>query len=78
VPIVAFTPDSEVQNRMSLYWGTISKLISHKDIFMESDLLADIEKSLIKQGLVKKGNSLVFVASSPFLGKHNVIRLHKV
>ncbi len=78
VPIVAFTPDPIVLNRMSLYWGTISRLISHKDIFMENDLLADIEKTLVKQGLVKRGNSIVFVASSPFLGKHNVIRLHKV
>jgi pyruvate kinase len=78
VPIVAFTPNPETMNRMSLYWGTVAKVISHKEIFKEADLLVDIEKSLVKQGLVNKGNSIVFVASSPFLGKHNVIRLHKV
>jgi pyruvate kinase len=78
VPIVAFTPESETMNQMSLYWGVVSKLISHKEIFRETDLLGDIEKSLKKEGLVKRGNNIVFVASSPFLGKHNVIRLHKV
>jgi pyruvate kinase len=78
VPVVAFTPETETLNRMSLYWGVVSKLISHKEIFRETDLLGDIERSLKKEGLVRKGNNIVFVASSPFLGKHNVIRLHKV
>jgi pyruvate kinase len=78
VPIVAFTPDTETLNRMSLYWGVVAKMISHKEIFHETDLLGDIEKSLSKEGLIRKGNNIVFVASSPFLGKHNVIRLHKV
>lgn len=78
VPIVAFTPETETLNRMSLYWGVVPKLISHKEIFRETDLLGDIEKSLTKEGLARKGNNIVFVASSPFLGKHNVIRLHKV
>jgi pyruvate kinase len=78
VPIVAFTPEIETLNRMSLYWGVVSRMISHKEIVMESNLLGEIEKSLTREGLIKKGNTIVFVASSPFLGKHNVIRLHKV
>jgi pyruvate kinase len=78
VPIVAFTPEAETLNRMSLYWGVTPKYISHKEMFMESDLLDDIEKVLTKERLVRKGNNIVFVASSPFLGKHNVVRLHKV
>ena len=45
---------------------------------LDTDCMAYIEKSLIKDGLVKKGDSIVFVASSPFLGKTNMIRLHKL
>jgi pyruvate kinase len=78
VPIVAFTPEVKTLTRMSLYWGTVSKLISKKDAQPDADLLVAIEKSLIKEKLLRKGNSIVFVASSPFMGKHNVIRLHKV
>jgi hypothetical protein len=56
----------------------MSRLISSKDIILEADLMSEIEKSLVEEGLIKKGNSIVFVASSPFLGKPNIIRLHKV
>jgi len=78
VPIIAFTPDPQTLSRMSLYWGTASKLIVRKSALPDAELVADIEKLLIRERLLKKGDSIVFVASSPFLGKHNVIRLHKV
>jgi|WetSurMetagenome_2_1015567.scaffolds.fasta_scaffold00138_23 pyruvate kinase len=79
VPIVAFTPDQETMNRMSLYWGVMSRLISAgRGTCPEDDMLTEIERSLVKQGLIRKGNNIVFVSSSPFLGKHNVIRLQKV
>jgi pyruvate kinase len=78
VPVVAFTPSEETLHRIPLYWGTIAKLIERKDIILEADLMSEIERSLVEEGLIKKGNSMVFVASSPFLGKPNIIRLHKV
>ena len=78
VPVVAFTPSKETLHRIPLYWGAMSRLISSKDIILEADLMSEIEKSLVEEGLIKKGNSIVFVASSPFLGKPNIIRLHKV
>lgn len=78
IPIIAFTPDRETLSRLPLYWGTSAKLISRKDVVLEADFMLDIEKSLIEEGLVKKGNSIVFAAGSPFLGKPNIIRLHKV
>ena len=78
VPVVAFTPSEETLHRIPLYWGTIAKLIGRKDIILEADLMSEIERSLVEEGLIKKGNSMVFVASSPFLGKPNIIRLHKV
>ena len=78
VPIVAFTPSEETLHRIPLYWGAMSRLISSKEIILEADLMSEIEKSLAEEGLIKRGNSIVFVASSPFLGKPNIIRLHKV
>lgn len=78
VPVVAFTPSEEALHRIPLYWGTMPRLISSTDIILEADLMNEIEKSLVEEGLIKKGNSMVFVASSPFLGKPNIIRLHKV
>lgn len=78
VPIIAFTPTEETLQRIPLYWGTTARLISSKDVILEQDLMKEIEKSLVEEGLIKKGNSIVFAASSPFLGKPNIIRLHKV
>ncbi|MBA4349422.1 MAG: pyruvate kinase [Thermodesulfovibrio sp.] len=78
VPVIAFTPDEETMRRMAIYWGITARLISHKDIVLDSDFMLEIERSLIEEGIVKKGDSIVFVASSPFLGKPNIIRLHRV
>lgn len=79
VPIIAFTPDEKVFRNMPICWGVSPKLIHRKDVeTLEADLMYEIEKSLMKQRLIKKGDGIVFVASSPFLGKSNIIRLHRV
>ncbi|MBI3591910.1 MAG: pyruvate kinase [Nitrospirae bacterium] len=79
VPVIAFTPDETVLGQMPLYWGVSGKLIKQRSLkILDSDFMGNIEKSLIKEGVVKKGDSIVFVASSPFLGKPNIIRLHKI
>jgi pyruvate kinase len=79
VPIIAFTPDEIVLRRIPLYWGTAARLIKRRDIeILDAKFMSEIEKSLVKEKLVKKGDSIVFVASSPFLGKPNIIRLHRL
>ncbi|BCB95382.1 pyruvate kinase [Dissulfurispira thermophila] len=79
VPIIAFTPNERVLRRIPLYWGTSAKLIRHRNIeVLDARFMLEIESSLIKERLIKKGDSIVFVASSPFLGKPNIIRLHKL
>jgi len=40
--------------------------------------LKETEAELKDLSLVKDGDAVVFVASSPFLGNKNVIRLHRV
>ncbi len=79
IPIVAFTPDAKALGQMPLYWGVTGRMIKQSSSkILESDFMTDIEKSLVKEGIVKKGESIVFVASSPYLGKRNIIRLQKV
>lgn len=77
VPVIAFTPDMKTLNRLSLYRGTVPMLIKDSTA-IEAELMPEIEKALLKEGLAKRGDSIVFVASSPFLGKPNIIRLHRL
>ncbi len=79
VPVIAFTPDAKVLGQMPLYWGVTGRMIKRgRNEILDTDCMADIEKSLVKDGIVNKGDSIVLVASSPFLGKTNIIRLHKL
>lgn len=79
VPLIAFTPDEAVLRRLPLYWGAAAKLMEKKDVeILDAEFMSEIEKSLIKERMIKKGDSIVFVASSPFLGKPNIIRLHRL
>src|SRR5208337_2329061 len=79
IPVVAFTPDEKALRQMPLYWGVTGKMIKQCSTkILDSDCTSDIEKSLVKEGIVKKGENIVFVASSPFLGKRNIIRIQKL
>ncbi|MFA5353383.1 MAG: pyruvate kinase [Thermodesulfovibrionales bacterium] len=79
VPIIAFTPDEKVCRRLSLLWGSRGMLIGPESSGVaEAGFMAEIENALIGDKIVKKGDSIVFIASSPFLGKPNIMRLHKV
>lgn len=79
VPIIAYTPDEAVWRQMPLYWGVTGRLIQRKKMkVLDAPFMADVEKSLLREGVVKRGDGIVFVASSPFLGKPNVLRLYRV
>lgn len=79
VPIIAFTPDEVAMRRMSIYWGTSAKLIKRSDAeILDAAFMKAIEKALVNERSIKRGDIIVFVASSPFLGKPNIIRLHRL
>ncbi|MCX8028061.1 MAG: pyruvate kinase [Thermodesulfovibrionales bacterium] len=79
VPIIAFTPDQKVVRSMSLFWGTYGRLLETPDIgILDEVFMKTVEKNLIKEGFIQKGDNIILAASSPFLGKANIIRLHKV
>ncbi|MEJ5227600.1 pyruvate kinase [Thermodesulfovibrio sp.] len=78
MPIVAFTPDYKVFKSLSLIWGVVPMHIPFKLDVIDDDFLKETESQLKSLNLARKGDSVVFVASSPFLGNRNVIRLHKI
>lgn len=78
MPIVTFTPDERVYRQLSLLWGVIPEFISKKIEMIDNHFLKDTEIKLKNLNIVQDGDAIVFVASSPFLGNRNVIRLHKV
>jgi len=78
MPVVAFCPDEKVCRRMSLFWAVIPRYIPQKRDIIDRIFLKETERELKNLNLVKKGDPVVFVASSPFFGNRNVVRLHKV
>ncbi len=79
VPVIAFTPDEKVLRRMPLYRGVSGRLMKRRDLkILASEFMADIKKDLLKAKLAKRGDNIIFVASSPFLGEPNIMRLHRL
>ena len=76
--ITGLTGKDVIQRKMNLYWGVnpfVMKMPDNTD-----EMISKSEKVLIKNGIVRKGDSIVIIASSPFAmgGKTNIIKLHKV
>jgi pyruvate kinase len=76
--ITGVANNDAIRRRMNLYWGVnplVMKLPGNSD-----EMISVSEKVLLKDGIVRKGDSIVIIASSPFTlgGKTNIIKLHKV
>jgi pyruvate kinase len=75
--VIAFTVVDKVANRMALYWGVqpmVIPLSSRLD-----DMLHNGEQILIEKGMVRDGDSLVFVAGTTATrGTTNTVKLHRV
>ncbi len=78
MPIVTFTPDYKVYLRLSLLWAVIPMHIPSQIDVIDDIFLKETEDRLKSLNLVRNGDAVVFVASSPFMGNKNVIRLHKI
>jgi len=78
VPIIAFTPDEKIKNRVCLYWGVTPKIMKLPST--TDEMITEVERSLVEERIVKKGDSIVITSSSPLstLGKTNFMKLHKV
>ena len=78
VPIIAFTPDEKIKTRVCLYWGVTPKIMKLPST--TDEMITEVERSLVEERIVKKGDSIVITSSSPLstLGKTNFMKLHKI
>jgi pyruvate kinase len=78
VPVLTFTPNEEVANRLSLVWGAQTFLVPKVD---HTDGMFDqVDTTVLKEGLCKSGDEVVVVAGTPpgVSGSTNTLRVHKV
>jgi len=78
VPILAFTPSEEVMRRMALYSGVVPKRM--KLLKSTDRVFAAVERTLLRERLARKGESVVITASAPIggEGKTNIMKLHRL
>jgi len=77
VPVISYTPDEKIKNRMCLYWGVTPRIM--RPLTATDEVIREIEKSLIREDFVKRGDGIVIISSSPLptFGK-NFMKLHRI
>lgn len=76
-PIIALTQHEKICRRLSLYWGTIPLQLAFARDTQEA--IQEMEKKLLAEGLINKGDHLVVIAGSSMeVGGTNLLRLHHV
>lgn len=78
VPVLTFTPNQDVANRMSLVWGSHTFLVPKVD--HTDGVFNQVDTTVMAEGLCKLGDEVVVVAGTPpgVSGSTNTLRVHKV
>jgi pyruvate kinase len=78
VPIIAFTPTTEVRRRLALSWGVTSRLI--RKVETTDEMVEEIERALLGDGSVQISDVIVIISGSPMwvTGSTNLVKLHRV
>ncbi len=78
VPIIAYTPNEKVQKKMCLYWGVTPKVM--RPLTTTDEMVREVEKSLIREKIVKKGDRIIIISSSPLstMKKTNFMKIHRI
>jgi len=78
VPIIAFTPTTEVRRRLALSWGVSSRLI--RKVETTDEMVEEIESALLKDGSVAINDVIVIISGAPMwvTGTTNLMKLHRV
>lgn len=78
VPIIAFTLDYAVLARLPFLWGVMPRYM--KPLENTDQMLREVEKVLIKERIVKTGDRIVIIASTPLSakGRTNFMKLHQI
>ncbi len=68
----------EFFGQKSLSWGITPQIMKFPG--STDEMISETEKALLKKDIVKKGDSIVIIATSPFTlgGKTNIMKIHKV
>jgi len=77
-PIRAFTPHEAIQRRMALFWGVFPRIL--RPIPSTDQLIEEVEKTLLAEKMVKRGENLVFLMGAPIYkkGTTNLLKVHRV
>lgn len=78
LPIVAFTPRTEVVNRMKLYWGVRPLHMGPKED--TEAMIREVEATLVRHRLARPGEYVVITASLPLaeVGRTNFLKIHRI
>lgn len=76
--IIAITTQLEVLNRLEITWGLQTLLLSQYDTL--KDIIAQVEKMLIENGLSKTGDRIILTLGQPIAdkGKTNAMHVHTI
>lgn len=74
--IVAVTPEVEVLNRLEILWGLQTLVLQPYGSL--KDIITQVEKLLIENGLAKTGDKIIFTLGQPIAdrGKTNSLHVH--
>ncbi len=78
VPILAFTPDRSVYNRMAMFWGVSAHLV--EQAYSIEEMVAEVEQALLASNLVRAGQQVVLTCGYPvgIIKATNLALLHTV
>jgi len=78
VPIIAFTPSTDVRRRLALSWGVSSRLI--RKVETTDEMVEEIENALLGDGSVRINDVIVIISGAPMwvTGTTNLMKLHRV
>jgi pyruvate kinase len=78
VPIIAFTFDRAVINRMKLYWGVIPLYM--KQLNSTDTMISEVETALLERRHAGRGDYVIITASLPMKSrdKTNFLKVHRI
>ena len=78
VPVIAATPFETIARRISLYWGVTPIILTTRRT--TDDMIATVERAMLKRKLVKPGELIVITAGVPIgvAGSTNMMKIHRV
>ena len=78
IPILAFTPNEKIRNRLALVWGAETFLVDQ--VKHTDQMIKQVEEVVVGSGKGKDGDELVIVAGTPpgVPGSTNSLRVHRI